>query len=176
MFVVATQTFIKKITRAHMKVWMYIQREKLVICGRVRHLRGVLACLHVHLCVINAPLCLWLPFEGVSLWSEMKGQTQMLILAQPPVVSRRSVARQQTTECRHSLLPRRWLATPHIQKPFPTSCFYLLKHSQRCQGNDPVSGVQYLMRTIRAAPTYWLWVILWTTQVHPNMQHCLNEG
>lgn len=75
-------------------------------------------------CVSVCCICVWLmPLSPsdyhawASLWSEMKGQTQMLILARPPVVSRSSETRQRATKRRHSLLPRRWLAAARIHSP-----------------------------------------------------------
>jgi len=83
-------------------------------------------------------------------------QTQMLILAQPPVAPR------VAANCGHSLLPRRRLSTPRIlwhPQTVPTSCF-IHSNSNACgdtpashsgRRNNPVSGMQHLMRTITAA-------------------------
>lgn len=57
-----TQTFIKNLGLETFKEdkqqSKYTQTEKLVMCVRVKHMCAVSACLHVHLCVINSPLCL----------------------------------------------------------------------------------------------------------------------
>lgn len=74
-----TQTFIKNMWRELFwreqtpeLTWRskYNQREKLVVCESVKHLFGC-QCLHVHLCVINAPLRLWSPsMRPCMIWNE----------------------------------------------------------------------------------------------------------
>lgn len=142
--------------------WSYVEEWSIcVLCYRV------CTCIYVWLMLLYA-------FDyhpRMSLWFEMKLQTQMFTLAQPPVVSRSSVTWQQPTKWRHSLLPGRWLATPRVlghPQTIPTSCFiYSNAHtrsgvpaSHSSRRNDPVSGMQPLMRTITAAPTYQLWLNL----------------
>lgn len=70
-----TQTFIKNLGLETFKEdkqqSKYTQTEKLVMCVRVKHMCAVSACLHVHLCVINSPLCLWLPSMHLCvIWNE----------------------------------------------------------------------------------------------------------
>ena len=142
-----------------------ISREK---TGHTMSIFVVCQSLHMHLCVINPPVSIWLP--RVPAHFKMKQQTLMLILALPPVALRRSVTWQQHTERRHSLLPRRWLTTRHDlghPQTIPTSCFIYSNNQSGVPASlssrrlDAVSVIQHLMRTTTCmAP----WVILWTTR------------